>query len=64
MKKVTFFLAALLIGGMMFTSCKKDDPQPTPTPDPVSKTAKVVYKLATPLWCKQFRIASSTRFLI
>ena len=45
MKKVTFFLAALLIGGMMFTGCKKDDPQPTPTPDPVSKTAKVVYKL-------------------
>ena len=45
MKKVTFFLAALLIGGMMFTGCKKDDPQPTPTPEPESKTAKVVYKL-------------------
>ena len=48
MKKLSFLLAALLIGGMMFTGCKKEDPKPTP--DPVSKTAKVVYK--------------STRFLI
>jgi len=44
MKKVTFLLATLLIGGMMFTGCKKD-PQPTPTPTPSSKTAKVVYKV-------------------
>ena len=43
MKKLSFLLATLLIGGMMFTGCKKDDPQPTP--DPVSKTAKVVYKI-------------------
>ena len=26
MKKVMFLLAALLIGGMMFTGCSKDDP--------------------------------------
>ena len=43
MKKLSFLLAALLIGGMMFTGCKKEDPKPTP--DPVSKTAKVVYEL-------------------
>ena len=29
MKKVTFLLVTLLIGGMMLTGCKKD-PQPTP----------------------------------
>ncbi len=34
MKKLTFLLVTLLIGGMMFTGCKKDDPTPTPTPDP------------------------------
>ncbi len=45
MKKVTFLLAALLIGGMMLTGCKKDDPQPTPTPDPEPTTTKVVYKV-------------------
>ena len=44
MKKLSFLLAALLIGGIMFTSCKKD-PQPTPTPDPQPTTTKVVYKL-------------------
>ncbi len=44
MKKVTFLLATLLIGGMMLTGCKKD-PQPTPTPDPEPTTTKVVYKL-------------------
>lgn len=44
MKKLTFLLATLLIGGIMFTSCKKD-PQPTPTPDPQPTTTKVVYKL-------------------
>jgi hypothetical protein len=43
MKKLSFLLATLLIGGMMFTGCKKDDPKPTP--DPESKTTKVVYKL-------------------
>ena len=45
MKKVTFLLATLLIGGMMLSGCKKD-PQPTPTPDPTSKTAKVVYEVS------------------
>ena len=45
MKKVTFLLATLLIGGMMFTGCKKDDPQPTPTPTPTPTTAKVTYKI-------------------
>ena len=44
MKKVTFLLATLLIGSMMLTGCKKD-PQPTPTPEPASKTAKVAYRL-------------------
>lgn len=43
MKKVTFLLAALLIGGMMLTGCKKDDPQPTPEPTPT--TAKVTYQV-------------------
>lgn len=48
MKKVTFFLAALLIGGMMFTGCKKDNPTPTPepTPTPTPTTKTVVYKVA------------------
>ena len=44
MRKVTFLLAALLIGSMMLTGCKKD-PEPTPTPEPASKTAKVAYRL-------------------
>lgn len=43
MKKLSFLLATLLIGGMMFTGCKKEDPKPTP--DPVSKTTKVVYTI-------------------
>lgn len=48
MKKVTFFLAALLIGSMMFTGCKKDNPTPTPepTPTPTPTTKTVVYKVA------------------
>ena len=44
MKKVTFLFAALLIGGLLFTGCKKD-PQPTPTPDTPTTTTKVVYKV-------------------
>jgi ABC-type transport system substrate-binding protein len=49
MKKVTFLLATLLIGGMMLTGCQKD-PQPTPTPDtptptPTPTTKTVVYKM-------------------
>lgn len=43
MKKVSFLLATLLIGGMMFTGCKKDQPTPEPTPTP--KTITVVYKV-------------------
>ena len=43
MKKVTFLLATLLIGGMMLTGCKKDNPQPTPDPTPTPTTAKVTY---------------------
>ncbi len=47
MKKVTFLLATLLIGGMMLTGCKKDpQPTPTPTPEPEPTTAKVAYKLS------------------
>ena len=47
MKKLTFLLATLLIGGMMFTGCKKDNPQPTPdTPStPTQATKTVTYKL-------------------
>jgi hypothetical protein len=44
MKKVTFLLATLLIGGMMLTGCKKD-PQPTPTPTPTPTTKTVEYKM-------------------
>jgi hypothetical protein len=48
MKKVTFLLATLLIGGMMLTGCKKDPqptPSPTPTPTPSTTTKTVVYKM-------------------
>ena len=45
MKKLSFLIAILLIGGMMFTGCKKDDPQPTPDPTPTPTTAKVTYKV-------------------
>ena len=47
MKKVMFLLATLLIGGMMFTGCKKDNPQPTPdTPSTPTETTKTfVYKV-------------------
>lgn len=42
MKKVTFLLAALLIGGMMLTGCKKDN---NSSSDSASKTIKVSYAL-------------------
>ena len=42
MKKVMFLLATLLIGGMMFMGCKKDDPTPEPTPT----TFTMVYLVA------------------
>ena len=42
MKKLSFLLATLLIGGLMLTGCKK----PTDTPsEPTSKTFKVSYAL-------------------
>lgn len=44
MKKVMFLLATLLIGGMMFTGCKKDNPQPTPD-TPAQTTKTVVYTM-------------------
>lgn len=45
MKKVSFLLATVLIGGMMLTGCKKPDPTPTPTPDPTPTTTTVLYKV-------------------
>jgi hypothetical protein len=45
MKKVTFLLVTLLIGGMMLTGCKKPDPTPTPEPTPTPTTLTVVYKV-------------------
>ena len=42
MKKVTFLLAALLIGGMMLTGCKKDN---NSSSNSASKTIKVSYAL-------------------
>ena len=44
MKKVTFLLATLLIGGMMLTGCKKNN-DPTPDPEPTPTTIKVVYRV-------------------
>jgi len=44
MKKVTFLLATLLIGGMMLTGCKKNDPTPEPEPS-TPTTVTVVYKV-------------------
>ena len=49
MKKVTFLLAALIIGGMMLTGCKKDNPTNNDnnnTPEtPTQTTKSVVYKV-------------------
>jgi hypothetical protein len=46
MKKVTFLLVTLLIGGMMLTGCKKDNPQTPDTPStPTQTTKKVVYSM-------------------
>ncbi len=47
MKKVTFFLATLLIGGMMLTGCKKD---PQPTPDTPAQTTKTVVYTMDNVW--------------
>ena len=43
MKKLSFLLTALLIGGMMLTGCKK--PEPTPDPEPTPTTYTVSYKV-------------------
>lgn len=43
MKRLTYLLATMLIGGMIFTSCKKDEKKVDPTPAPT--TAKIVYKI-------------------
>ena len=45
MKKVMFLLTTLLIGGMMFTGCKKDEPTPEPEPEPTPTTIKVAYSV-------------------
>ena len=45
MKKLTVLLTALIIGGMMFTSCKKTDPEPTPG----TNTKTVEYSIPTTL---------------
>ena len=42
MKKVTFLLATLLIGGLMLTGCKKNTDTPS---EPTTKTYKVSYAL-------------------
>ena len=46
MKKVTFLLATLLIGGMMLTGCKKETPTPTPDNPTGLVTTAVVYQVA------------------
>lgn len=45
MKKVMFLLATLLIGGMMLTGCKKDNPTPEPEPTPTPTTYTVSYEV-------------------
>ena len=46
MKKLSFLLAIMLIGGMMFTGCTKD-PEPTPDPEPdPTPTYSVVYTVS------------------
>ena len=50
MKKLTFLLATLLIGGMMFTSCKKDNPQTPDTPSTPTETMKTVVYSMDNVW--------------
>jgi hypothetical protein len=45
MKKVTFLLATLLIGGMMLTGCKKTPTPSTPDTPSTPTTRTVVYKM-------------------
>ena len=56
MKKLSFLLAALLIGGMMFTGCEKD-PEPTPDPDPTPTTYSVVYKVSNTNMFSQYYVS-------
>ena len=44
MKKVMYLLTTLLIGGMMLTGCKKNDPDPEPEPTPT--TTKIAYRVS------------------
>lgn len=62
MKKVTFLLVTLLISGMMFTGCKKDDPQPTPTPTPT--TAKVTYMVGNIMTTTGFTTSDCFKYTI
>lgn len=43
MKKLSYLFAALLIGGLIFSGCKKD-PEPTPEPAPTETT--IVYSVS------------------
>ena len=46
MKKLSFLLATLLVGGMMFSGCTKDpDPTPDTEPDQTPTTYTVVYNV-------------------
>lgn len=53
-----FLLATLLIGGMMFTGCKKDNPQPTPD-TPAQTTKSVVYTMDN-VWKDELSSATLT----
>lgn len=44
MKKLTFLLVTLLIGGVMLTGCKKEEEKPTPEPTPTETT--IVYSIS------------------
>ena len=46
MKKLSFLLATLIIGGMMLTGCKKSESTPEPEPTPVSTAYRVVYTVS------------------
>ena len=46
MKRVLFLLTTLLIGGLMLSGCKKDNPTPEPEPEPTPTTTRVVYMVS------------------
>ena len=56
MKKMSFLLTTLLIGGMMFTACTKD-PEPTPDPEPATPTYSVVYKVSNTNMFSQYYLS-------